>query len=141
MPCRVELVRGRVVYVVERGYERELLSSEFPLEDADVAPRMVRFTLRRDAPEVVPLVTKSARPAHDVEVQEIGRHDVAVGDERSSEEIGRAPAEVDDQRGRESHPLVLGEEQRAATLGREQRHQDAEVSRRLSRQGVTADRL
>src|SRR3989441_11707356 len=38
MPSRVALIGGGVVHVVERGHECQLLSSEFPLEDTDVAP-------------------------------------------------------------------------------------------------------
>ena len=71
-------VGRRVVSVIESRDELEFHAAELPFEDTDFAPRMLRFVLRRHPPQIIPGTTQRFRPAHDFEVKEIGRHDVAM---------------------------------------------------------------
>src|SRR5882762_3090544 len=127
----VALVRRGVVDVIEGRHETYLDPAELALEGADVLPRMVRLVFRRDPPEVVPLAAHRLGAAHDLEMQEVRRHDSPVQDERRAEEIGGLAAQIRYQRGREPPALVLGEEKRGLPPGRSDRKQRPEVARGL----------
>jgi len=74
----VLVVDSLVVDEIESGHEMEFRAAEFGLEGSEITPRMLWVVCRGDSPQVVTRVTQRFGFAHDLEMEKVRRHHVAM---------------------------------------------------------------